>query len=163
MQGFLDFVTKRWGLFFMGISIIILGAAYFFEYALNYLPCELCLLQRYVYMIIILLSLIAYLMRNKTDIGTKRAARGMLFLITGMFLLNIFLAGHQIGVEMGQWKAFTSCSVTDFTSIEDMPEVSVSCDQTRTLFDSGISFAQVNFLLSAFFAFLGFNTIKRTQ
>ncbi len=163
MKSILDFLVARWGLFFLAASAVILGGAYFFEYALGYQPCELCLYQRYPYMLIIVASTLAYFMRHKTDLSTKRAARGLLAIITVLFFLSAFVAAHQIGVEQGYWEAFTSCTGGDFQSIDQMPELSVSCDQTRTLFDSGLSFAEANVVLSFLLGLFGVYTMRKTR
>ena len=163
MKSLLNFLVARWGLFFLVASVAILGGAYFFQYALDYQPCELCLYQRYPYMLIIPIAALAYFMRNKTDISSKRAARGLLVIITLLFFLGVFVAGHQIGVEQGLWEAFTSCAGGDFQSIDEMPELSVSCDQTRTIFDLGISFAEANIVLSSLLGLFGVYTMRKTN
>lgn len=163
MKSILDFLVARWGLFFLATSVAILGTAYFFQYALGYQPCELCLYQRYPFMLIIPIAALAYFMRHKTDLSTKRAARGLLVIITILFFLSAFVAGHQIGVEQGLWEAFTSCAGGNFQSLDEMPELSVSCDQTRTIFDLGVSFAEANFALSIFLGLFGGYTMRKTS
>lgn len=163
MKSLLDFLVARWGLFFLAVSVVILGSVYFFQYVLGYQPCELCLYQRYPYMLIIPIAAMAYFMRHKTDLSSKRAARGLLVIITVLFFLSAFVAGHHIGVEHGQWQAFTSCVGGDFQSIDQMPELSVSCDQTRTIFDLGISFAEANMVLSLLLGLFGVYTMRKTS
>lgn len=163
MKSILNFLVARWGLFFLAASVAILGGAYFFQYALGYQPCELCYYQRYPYMLIIPIATLAYFMRHKTDLSTKRAARGLLAIITVLFFLSAFVAGHQIGVEQGLWEAFTSCAGGDFQSFDQLPDLSVSCDQTRTIFDTGISFAEANIFLSILLGLFGAYTMRKTS
>ena len=113
MKKTLDLFVANWGLFFLGASTAILGAAYFFQFVLGYQPCELCLYQRYPYMIIAVVALIAYVTRHRHDIGLKRAARGFLIIIIMLLFLEVFLAAHHIGVEQGFWQAFTACAGID--------------------------------------------------
>ena len=164
MNAILDFLVARWGLFFLAASMVILGTVYFFQYALDYEPCELCYFQRYPYMLIIPISALAYLMRHKTDLTTKRAARGLLALITLLFFLSTFIAGHQIGVEQGLWQAFTSCGGGEVAgTLDQLPELSVSCERTQTIFDTGITFAEANFVVSFLLGLFGAYTIRRTR
>lgn len=164
MKSILNLLIERWGLFFLGASILILGSVYFFEFALGYQPCELCLLQRYPYMIIIPVAFLAFLMRNKTELTSKRASRGLLVIITFLFFISAFVAAHHIGVEQGLWVAFTSCGGGEaVNSIDQLPELSVSCDHTRTIFDLGISFAEANFVLSILLGLFGIYTMRKTR
>ena len=168
MKSIIDLFVARWALFYLGASILILGTAYIFQHGFGYQPCELCYLQRYPYMIAIPVALVAFLTRNRTDIGTKRAARGFLIILIFLMFLDAFIAGHHIGVEMGYWQAYTSCvgpeidpnvTVEDF--INSLSAVSIPCDQPQwTLF--GISMAGYNFMLALGLGLFGVYTYRRT-
>ena len=90
MKSILNLCVARWALFYLGASILILGTAYVFQYGFGYQPCELCYFQRYPYMIAIPVAAIAFLTRRRTDIGTKRAARGFLIILVFLMFLNSF-------------------------------------------------------------------------
>ena len=138
MNSLLNQMVSRWALFFFATALAVLGAAFFFQYGLGYQPCELCLYQRYPYMLVVVVSLLAFFVRNKNDVSSRRASRGFLVIITALLLLDAFLAIHHIGVEQGYWKAFTACTGADidFNSTKDilsqLPASSVPCDQRRT-------------------------------
>jgi len=169
MKKILEKLSENWGLSYMAASVAVLGAAYFFQYVLKYQPCELCLYQRYPYMIIFVVAAIAYFTRHRHDIALKRAARGFLIIILGLLILEVFLAAHHIGVEQGFWQAFTSCAGLDIdpgaTSEEYLRFLSeqniVACDQRPTFL--GISFAEYNVVISAILAAFGVYTYNRTK
>lgn len=168
MKNFLDWIINHWALFFLAAALAILAAAYFFQFALGYQPCELCLYQRYPYMLIIPLAFLAFLMRQKTELTTKRAARGLLAVITILFFLGTFLAVHHIGVEQGYWEAFTACVGVEFDpnlsseeAFESLPAVSVPCDARETFL--GISFAEYNAVLATLLGGLGVYVLRKTS
>ncbi|MCH7805655.1 MAG: disulfide bond formation protein B [Proteobacteria bacterium] len=169
MKKILDLFVANWGLFFLGASVAVLGAAYFFQFVLGYQPCELCLYQRYPYMIIAVVALIAYVTRHRHDIGLKRAARGFLIIIIMLLFLEVFLAAHHIGVEQGFWQAFTACagididpSATTEEYLRFLSEIQViACDQRRTFL--GISFAEYNIVIATFLTAFGIYTYNRTK
>ncbi|MCH8346932.1 MAG: disulfide bond formation protein B [Proteobacteria bacterium] len=169
MKKLLEYLSARWGLFYMGVAAAVLGAAYFFQYVLGYQPCELCLYQRYPYMIIAVVALIAYVTRHRHDIGLKRAARGFLIIIIMLLFLEVFLAAHHIGVEQGFWQAFTACagididpSATTEEYLRFLSEIQViACDQRRTFL--GISFAEYNIVIATFLTAFGIYTYNRTK
>lgn len=170
MKSILDFLVARWALFFLAASVFILAGAYFFQYGLGYQPCELCLYQRYPYMLVIVAAGLAYLLRHKVDISSKRAARGFLVIIIILLFLDAFLAAHHIGVEQGYWQAFTACTGIEIdpnASPEDifasLPEASIPCDQRRTIPLIGLSFAEANLIYAALLGVFGIYTYRRTR
>lgn len=168
MNSIINFLVARWALFYLGASILVLAAAYTFQYGFGYQPCELCYFQRYPYMIAIPIAAIAFVTRNQADISAKRAARGFLIMLIFLMFLNAFIAIHHVGVEMGYWQAFTSCvgpEIDPNASVEDilnsLSAVSIPCDQPQwTLF--GISMAGYNFMIATFLGFFGVYTYRRT-
>ena len=169
MKNLLEYLSDRWGLFYMAATAGLLGAAYFFQYTLDHQPCELCLLQRYPYMIIFVVATIAYFTRHQDDIGLKRSARGFLIIIIMLLILETFLAGHHIGVEQGLWEAYTSCASPEFNpNVSDeellrlLNETSVvACDQRKTIF--GISYPEYNVVIAAALTAFGIYTYNRTK
>lgn len=168
MQNILNFWVQRWALFFLFAAAAILGAALFFQYVLGYQPCELCLYQRYPYLIIMVFAILAYLLRHREDIQSKRAARGFLVIILLLLIFEAFLAGHHIGVERGAWEAFTSCAgagIDPNASTDEifnqLAETTVLCDERPTFL--GISFAEYNIVLSTLLAAFGIYIFKKTK
>jgi len=169
MKNLLEYFSDRWGLFYMAATAGLLGAAYFFQYTLDHQPCELCLLQRYPYMIIFVVAAIAYFTRHRDDVGLKRSAQGFLIIIIMLLALEVYLAGHHIGVEQGLWTAFTSCAAPVFDpNLSDeellrslMENPVIACDQRRTIL--GISYAEYNVVIATILTAFGIYTYNRTK
>ena len=73
-----------------------LGLAYAAEYRGGFLPCSLCLLERWPYRLTIGLAALALLMPG-------RAIRPLLWLIAIALLANVGLAVIHVGVEQHLW------------------------------------------------------------
>jgi disulfide bond formation protein DsbB len=93
------------GVLFAAVAIIATALA--FEYIGGYLPCPLCLQQRYAYYAAIPLLFIALVLVS----AEKRAAAALLFLFVGLaFLANSGLGVYQAGAEWGFWPGPESCA-----------------------------------------------------
>ncbi len=83
-------------------AILMLGSAYLFGF-LGYHPCDLCWLQRYPYMAIIALTIIA----GSVGFGNNK-------LVLGLCALGFFttsgLGFYHMGVEQKWWQSFMQCS-----------------------------------------------------
>ncbi|HXV73608.1 MAG TPA: disulfide bond formation protein B, partial [Sphingomonadales bacterium] len=84
----LDRLTSHWALVYIVAPLAILSAAWTFQYGFGYPPCELCFYQRYPYMVVAALGVVAYFTRRHPGLGTRRAARGFLVLITFLMFLD---------------------------------------------------------------------------
>lgn len=100
----------------ISIGILALSLAYFVEYILHYQPCPLCIYQRFPYLFIIKISIVALII--------KKVSRYTLFFV----VLNLFgaciLAGYHSGVERGVFQPSALCStlvhIPKHLSIEDI-------------------------------------------
>ena len=81
-------------------------AALGFEYIGHYLPCPLCLQQRYAYYAGIPLTFLAMVMVSS---GKARAAGLLFFAISLAFLVNAGLGVYQSGAEWQWWPGPQSC------------------------------------------------------
>ena len=81
-------------------------AALGFEYIGHYLPCPLCLQQRYAYYAGIPLTYLAMVMVSS---GKARVAGLMFFLISLAFLVNAGLGVYQSGAEWQWWPGPQTC------------------------------------------------------
>lgn len=81
-------------------------AALGFEYIGKYLPCPLCLQQRYAYYAGIPLTFLAMAMVSS---GRARGAGLLFFLISLAFLANAGLGVYQSGAEWGWWQGPQAC------------------------------------------------------
>lgn len=147
----------------MMIALMAIGGAWFSELVLHFVPCLLCLWERWPYYIALPLAL-GGLVLLRGEAARYRphlaAALGVIFVIsTGLGL-------YHAGVE---WKLFTApdcggrlggpVSLDDFRKALGTARV-VLCDEApmRVL---GLSFAGWNAVASAVIAALCFSTVRR--
>jgi disulfide bond formation protein DsbB len=135
------------------IALATLMGAWFFQFALGYPPCPLCLLQRIPYYIVIPLSL---LLAITTRAGAPRplVTAGFVIILAAV-LCGTALAVYHAGVEWHFWPGPADCSgpLADLNSGGSMleqlqnPIHVVRCDQAawRLL---GVSLAGYNALIS---------------
>lgn len=128
-----------------------LTAALAFEHLGGYVPCALCLTQRYAYYTALPLSALALVLfcRNRASAG------GILLSVLAVaFLINAALGVYQAGAEWKLWEGPASCSGAQAltTSAKDLLESLatarvVRCDEASWRF-AGLSFAGWNAVLS---------------
>ncbi|BFD46006.1 MAG: disulfide bond formation protein B [Rickettsia endosymbiont of Sergentomyia squamirostris] len=99
--------------------IFALSLAYFVEYILHFSPCPLCIYQRFPYLFIIKISVVAILI--------KRISKYTLFFIVLNLLGACILAGYHSGVERGIFEPSSLCStlihIPKHLSIQDIKEI----------------------------------------
>ncbi|MBV6633512.1 MAG: disulfide bond formation protein B [Alphaproteobacteria bacterium] len=131
------------------IALFMLGFALISQYAFGLQPCELCVVQRWPWVAVLVLAIGAIATAH------HKFAQAMLLLTIGLALFaNTAIAGFHVGVEQGWWAGLASCSPALPTggSIEELrahllAAPTVSCgDVTWSLL--GISMAGYNMLIS---------------
>jgi disulfide bond formation protein DsbB len=135
----------------LGAMATILGA-WFFQYALGYLPCELCLQQRIPYYVAIPLAVLVATGALK---GWPRPwlALGLVLIAVVMFA-GAGLGVYHAGVEWKWWAGPTACGGTlgdlgsagDLLSRVETTRV-IRCDEAAWRF-LGISLAGYNVLIA---------------
>jgi disulfide bond formation protein DsbB len=139
--------------FLIASATILVALA--FEHFGGYVPCPLCLQQRYAYYFAVPASAIAFFVAHGT---TLRWARILLILTAIAFAVNAILGIYHSGVEWKWWPGPDTCAT-------EMPlqwgegglarqlETArmVACDEAAWRF-LGLSFAGWNALASAFLA-----------
>ena len=100
------------------IAIGALGLALMSQYVFGLKPCNLCVIQRYPYGIIIALGLISFLLSCKY----KKQSILIMLLMGVTFLANSVIAFYHTGVELKWWKSFLEgCSAPDLSgNINDL-------------------------------------------
>ena len=129
--------------------------AHAFEILGGYLPCHLCLQERYAYYFAVPASVVAFIVARAEAIG---AARIVLLLIALAFAANAALGIYHSGVEWTWWPGPTECSggsTIEWTEggLEEALNNNkiIACDEAawRLL---GLSFAGWNAVVSALLA-----------
>jgi len=83
-------------------SALMLAVAFGFQFA-GYAPCKLCWVQRYPYMLVIAVVLVARLLGRQSDPWVKLLA------VIGVAASGA-VGGYHAGVEYGWWESFLTCS-----------------------------------------------------
>lgn len=140
------------------IAAAALGVAYFAEYGLHLVPCELCLLERWPYRIALILGVLALLLG-------RRLARGLVALAGLVMLVNVGISFLHMGVEWRWWPSpLPECNgiLTPGAALPMVP--SVSCDKGVYLLSwLPISMTQMDFIGSVCFVILLFYMVSRTR
>lgn len=135
------------------VAFMAILSAHLFERYGGYVPCHLCLQERYAYYFGVPASLVAFFAARAEQFTFTRI---VLLLIAVGFLLNTGLGLYHSGVEWKWWPGPTECSggsVLSFgeSGVDIANAKIIACDEAalRVL---GLSFAGWNALVSAFLA-----------
>jgi disulfide bond formation protein DsbB len=135
----------------VGGTATILGA-WFFQYVLGYMPCPLCLEQRYAYYFGIPLAVLVVLGES---VGSSRKVLLLaLFAIAAGMVWNIGLSAFHAGVEWKWWPGPRDCSgplesLGAGNLLRDLQSIHVArCDEAAWRF-LGLSLAGYDVLISA--------------
>jgi disulfide bond formation protein DsbB len=136
------------------IALATIVTAHVFE-SFGYVPCPLCLQERYAYYFAVPATLVAFFAAR---IESFTLTRILLLLIALAFLINAVVGVYHVGVEWKWWTGPTSCS--GGTAVEwgeggvassiEHPQM-VSCSEARWRF-LWLSFAGWNAVISALLA-----------
>ena len=151
------FIDARYaGFELFAISAFMLGFALISQFGFGYAPCELCIMQRWPYVAIGIIGIIALFIGK----SRPKVAAAFIALAGGVFLTGMGIAIFHVGVEQKWWAGLKTCSqpsfMNDNLSLDDLEAMImaapvVSCgDIAWTLF--GLSMAVYNALLSFVYA-----------
>ena len=134
-------------------AVAVIVAALGFEHIGGYMPCPLCLQQRYAYYIAIP-ALLAALVLLGTD--RRLVAALILAVVAVAFLANAGLGTYQAGAEWKFWDPPASCAAPATLPSFDLKQdtfnrIPVSCGIASWRF-LGLSFAGWNAVASLFMA-----------
>ena len=147
------------------ISTIALASAYFIEYILGYKPCNLCLIERWPYLIA-LIFIITNLIINKLE-------KIILIALAIIFAAATILSFYHVGIEQGFFEESSVCTSNNEINssnkediIKELQKEVVSCKNVEFTF-FGLSLATINavisFVLSAITFKLFINYEKNRQ
>lgn len=134
-------------------AVAVILTALAFEHIGGYMPCPLCLQQRYAYYAAIP-ALLAALVLVSADRATAAAA--IFLLVAVAFLANAGLGTYQAGAEWKFWEPPASCAAPATLPSFDLKQqnfdrIPVSCGVASWRF-LGLSFAGWNVVTSALLA-----------
>jgi disulfide bond formation protein DsbB len=144
-------IAFQWGAGVLLVAASVIVAALGFEYIGGYLPCPLCLQQRYAYYTGVPLTGLALVLLGA---GKRRVAVLLFFAVALSFLANVGLATYQAGAEWGLWPGPQSCEMAQPLSsnaaslLKDLSNMQIiRCDEASWRF-LGLSFAGWNVVMS---------------
>jgi disulfide bond formation protein DsbB len=136
----------------VGGSATILGA-WFFQYVLGYMPCPLCLDQRYAFYFSIPLAVMVVL--GERVGASRKVLLAALFAIAALMIWNTGLSAFHAGVEWKWWPGPRDCSgpLDSLASpgglLRQLESIHIArCDDAAWRF-LGISLAGYDVLISA--------------
>ena len=128
------------------ISIIALASAYFIEYVLDYKPCNLCLIERWPYLIATIFIL--------TNLITNKIEKIILIILAIIFAAATILSFYHVGIEQGFFDESLVCisnneinSLNKEDIIRELKKEVVSCKNVEFTF-FGLSLATINTVIS---------------
>jgi len=100
------------------IAALSLGMALISQYVFGLAPCNLCIIQRYPYGVVIALGLIGLFLAKKN----RAFSVANMALISVAFFFNSVVAFYHSGVELKWWKSFLEgCAVPELSdNIDEM-------------------------------------------
>jgi disulfide bond formation protein DsbB len=139
----LTHLTARQSLYLiLAISLATIAGAWVFEYY-GYLPCELCLMQRWAYYAAIPLSAVLL------AIPSRPAMRLGLIVLCAVWLGSMVFGAYHAGVEWKWWPGPDTCTgsgaLTD--GLPDLSKPVVMCDEPAIRI-FGLSLAGWNAIIS---------------
>lgn len=110
-------------------STVLLGTALVSQYAFGLQPCPLCMMQRYPYFAVIVLSLLGMMVHKRPVL-----VRSILGVSGVMLICGAVIGGYQVGVEKGVFEGLSGCTerLPPNASMEEVKQAllaaaSVSC------------------------------------
>ena len=128
------------------ISIVALSSAFFIEHVLGHQPCNLCILERIPYLLVIIIILLNY--------KFIQFEKYFILSISLIFLLATALSLYHLGIEQGFIKESLVCNLNNGSNLlskedilKQLQQKNVSCqDVTFKIF--GLSLTTYNILIS---------------
>jgi len=155
-------MLRHWPLIAAGVSAVMLAIAHGFETFGGLAPCELCLHQREVYWVAIVVALVGFVAARL--LRRRWAPPLACWVLAAVFLIGAGLAAYHAGVEWRWWPGPSRCTGSAFkiSGALDLNAPVVMCDHAAwRLF--GLSLAGYNAIISLGAALIGFVLIYRSR
>lgn len=149
----------------MLLALGAIGGAWVSELVLGYVPCKLCLWQRWPYYVALLFAVTALSRLHRPEM--RHSVMLLAFVLGMIFLVSIGLGVYHSGVEWKLWLGPTDCGGRLVTSAPSLDDFRKSLNSTRVVLCNeaplrvlGLSFAGWNAVVSALIAGLFFSAAK---
>ena len=134
--------------------IFSLIAAYFIQYVLGHQPCNLCLIERIPYILVVLIIILCFF--------SKKFEKISLFIISLIFFLATLISFYHFGIEQGFIKESLVCSLEVENSVLTKESIlnqlkirNISCKDV-TFKILGLSLATINIFVSLILSVITF-------
>ena len=130
----------------MFFSFFALTAAYFIQYVLGHQPCNLCLIERIPYILVIIIITFCLFLKKSEKIS--------LIIISLIFFLATLVSFYHFGIEQGFFKESLVCDLDSEVKIltpeeilKELKEKTITCKDV-TFKVLGFSLATTNTIIS---------------
>ena len=127
------------------LSILILLSAFVIEFIFGYQPCNLCIIERFPYMIAITIILLTYIFKKNIIFYD--------ILLVLVFLFSILISIYHFGIEQGMIEESMVCKsksldlITKEDILNSLQDLRISCkDVAFRIF--GLSLTTYNIIIS---------------
>jgi disulfide bond formation protein DsbB len=144
---------RRAGLL-LGVATAVISGAWFTEIVLGYVPCKLCLIQRWPFYFAIPLALLALLITG--PLKTPYAARPAFAMLGAIFMVSAALGAHHAGVEWGWWAGPADCGGRLETGPANAGDLLAAMQRTRIVSCTEAPFRILGFSLAGWNALISF-------
>ena len=132
--------------FILLFSIFALLAAYFIQYILGHQPCNLCLIERIPYILVIIIIFLIYIFKNNE--------KNFIILLSLIFIFATLVYFYHFGIEQGFFKESLVCDIKNSDKslsteelLKELEEKTISCKDV-TFKILGLSLATINTIIS---------------
>ena len=133
-------------------SIFALFAAYFIQYVLGHLPCNLCLIERIPYILSIIIIILSFIFKKYEKIS--------LAFLCIIFISATLISFYHFGIEQGFIKKSVVCDLisqnnnsTTEDILNELKEKTISCKDV-TFKILGLSLVTINTIISLILSFI---------
>ena len=127
------------------VSLIAIFSAYYIEYVLGYLPCNLCLIERIPYILSIVIMIINYHFRKHDKF--------LILLLILIFFFSLVLSIYHFGIEQGFFDESSFCILKSGGDVLTKEELLVEL-QKKTVSCKDVTFRIFGFSLTVFNMFI---------
>ena len=143
------------------VSLISVASSYIFEYYVNLIPCKICLYQRYLWILLLLITfLYLFILKRFTIIK--------IFILLSITMLILGIGLYHSMLEIGLIKNIFSCSqgtTLNFETVEDLDKHIRNARNTDCSISKyyifGLTLANISILLSSLLLFFNLIVIKK--
>ena len=134
------------------VSLIATISSFYIEYILGHQACNLCLIERILYVLSLTILIVNYQFKKKQ--------KYVVFLLIIIFVFSLLVSMYHFGIEQGFFQESLLCDLKNASNtlskeeiLKELQKKTVSCkDVTFRIF--GFSLATINIVISLIISFI---------